>query len=358
MRTKKIIIVDDNLTSLNICKNVLKPHYEVYPAPSAAKLFDLLERFIPDLILLDVAMPDLDGYETARFLKSNNKYKEILIIFLTTKYDEESELEGLSLGAVDYIAKPIVAPLLLKRLETHLSLYDYKNQLQELNASIQKKLMEKIGQVMELQSAVLQIVGDLVECRDEATGSHILRTQKYLSYLIDQIIEDDIYSDETMNWDMDFLLPSAQLHDVGKIAISDAILNKPAKLTAEEFEIIKTHAQIGVNAIKRMEEATKENNFLKYAEIFAGTHHEKWDGSGYPNGLKGKDIPLEGRLMAIVDVYDALVSARPYKEPLSHKEAVDIITAGRNVHFDPLLVDAFLEVSNQFESIKDNVTIN
>jgi len=351
LKSKRIIIADDSLTSLSACKIILKHIYDVYSASSAAKLFELLEWFIPDMLLLEVAMPDLNGYEIARLLKNNSKYKEIPIIFYTTICDAESELEVLNLGAIDFICKSIAAPLFLKRLDMHLSTIARQKELQELNDSIQKRLIEKIGQVMNLQNSVLQIVGDLVEFRDYTTGGHVLRIQKYLSCLINKIIEDDIYSAETMLWDMDYLVPSAQLHDVGKIAISDMILNKPAQLNEEEFNSIKTHAQIGVNAIERMEKTTKESSFFKYAKIFAGTHHEKWNGSGYPNGLKEDEIPLEGRLMAVVDVYDALVSARPYKNPCSHEEAVAIIEEGRGTHFDPALVDAFMKISQQFADI-------
>jgi len=351
IKQKKIITVDDNLINLNVCKNILKPYYEVYPVSSAAKLFDLLERIKPDLILLDVEMPELDGYEAAKILKSSEAYKDIPVIFVTALTDEDSELTGRELGAMDYIFKPYNAQLLLQRVEKQLALAEQRKELREFGAQMQKKLLMKMGQVFELQNAVIQIVSDLVECRDDTTGGHIQRTQRYLSCLIDKLIEEGTYSEDTSEWDMDFLLSSAQLHDVGKIGISDAILKKPAKLTAEEFEIMKTHVQIGVNAIIRMEMTTTNNSFFRYAKTFAGMHHEKWDGTGYPNGLKGLKIPLEGRLFAIVDVYDALVSARPYKEAFSPGKAASIIEEGRGTHFDPKLVDIFKLASEQFAEI-------
>ncbi|MCL2367304.1 MAG: response regulator [Oscillospiraceae bacterium] len=348
----KIIAVDDNLTNLSVLKNVLKPLYETYPVSSAAKMFDLLERIKPDLILLDVEMPELNGHEAMRLLKSNPAHKDIPVIFLTALVDEQDEMTGLELGAVDYIYKPFVAPLLLRRIETHLSLADTKRELQELNTSIQKKLIGKIVEVTELQNAILDIVADMVENRDETTGGHIHRIKKYLNCMIEALVDAGIYSDEICAWNMDFLLPSSQLHDVGKIAISDSILNKPGKLTDEEFEIMKTHSQIGADAIGRMEKNTKDSSFLKYAKIFASTHHERWDGKGYPNGLSGTNIPLEGRLMAVADVYDALVSVRPYKEAMSHEQAVKIILSGGGTQFDPQLTQIFGNiVSDQFAEI-------
>jgi len=352
-KQKRIVIVDDNLTILTAIKNMLKPYYEVYPISSAAKMLDLLEKVAADLILLDVEMPEIDGYDAIRILKNSHNYKDIPVIFVTAMSSEKNEMEGLELGAVDYVYKPFVAPLLLRRIETHLSLAEHKRELQELNAVIQKKLIIKIGEVFDLQTSILNIVAGMVESRDDTTGGHIHRIQKYLRCLIDGMIRTNKYSDEIYSWNMDFVLPSSQLHDVGKIAISDTILNKPGKLTDEEYEIMKTHAQIGMEAICRMEKNTSDSSFLEHAKKFAGTHHEKWDGSGYPNGLGGTDIPLEGRLMAIADVYDALVSTRPYKDPFSPDKAAEIIRGSRGTHFDPKLVEAFNTVSDQFAAIAD-----
>ena len=350
-KQKVIITVDDNLTSLNACKNILRPFYEVYPAVSAVKLFELLEKITPDLILLDVAMPEIDGYEAARMLRSDEKFKDIPVIFVTAMTDEKYELEGRELGAADYIYKPYNVQLLLQRVEKQIALSEQKRSLQELNAAMQKKLVTKFAQVLELQNAVIQIVADLVEFRDRTTGSHTFRTQKYLKYLVDKMMEEGVYEDEAAAWDMDFLLSSAQLHDVGKIGISDTILNKPGKLTDEEFAIMKTHVQIGVDAIAHMETSTTDNSFFRYAKIFAGTHHEKWDGSGYPHGLKAEEIPLEGRLMAIADVYDALIAKRPYKDPFPPEKAAEIIIEGSGKSFDPKLVEVFKTVSANFAEI-------
>jgi len=348
---KKIIAVDDNLNNLFALKNILKPLYEVYPVSSAAKMLDLLDHVKADLILLDVEMPELNGYEAISILKSSPDYREIPVIFVTALSDEQNEMEGLELGAVDYIYKPFVAPLLLRRIETQLAMAENKLELQRLNSVIQKKLVLKSEEVSALHNAILNIVAGMVESRDGATGGHIQRIEQYLECLIDGMTHSNTYTDEVNSWDLDFLLPSSQLHDLGKIAISDVILNKPGKLTTEEFEIMKTHTTIGVDAICRMEKDTNNSSFLQYAKVFAGAHHEKWDGSGYPNGLSGLNIPLVGRIMAMADVFDALVSARSYKEPFPVKQAAEIMHEGRGKHFDPKLLDVFDNVYDRFVDI-------
>jgi putative two-component system response regulator len=348
---KKIMLVDDNLANLTAGKNMLKEHHEVFAIPSAAKLFDFLSHVMPDLILLDIEMPEMNGYDAIKLLKADERYADIPVIFVTAKTDEGSELEGLALGAIDYVIKPFSAPLLLKRIENHIIMAEQKNHLLEFNNNLQLAVFNKTMQIMELQNAVLSTVAEMVEFRDEYTGGHVDRTQMYLKLLVDRMMEKGLYEEESKEWDLEYLLPSAQLHDVGKISISDTILNKPGKLTDEEFETMKMHPTIGVNAIKRIEKNASEHDFLTHAVVFAGSHHEKWDGSGYPNGQKGKDIPLQGRLMAIADVYDALISVRPYKKPMTPEVARNIIEEGRGSHFDPALVDIFLEVESEFARI-------
>ena len=351
---KIIMLVDDNAANLQTGKEMLKESYKVYPVLSGEILFDLLEYVYPDMILLDIMMPEMDGYEVISKLKKNPKWVDIPVIFLTAQSDESSEYKGLSLGAIDYVSKPFSAPMLLKRIENHLLLETQKRQLKAFNENLSELVRIKITQVNNLQNTVLSTVSGLVEFRDDVTGSHIVRTQKYLKILVDKMIEDGVYLNEVKKWDLDFLLPSAQLHDVGKIAISDTILNKPGTLTPEEFEIMKTHVIEGIKAIRKIEEKAAEQSFLRHVRLIVGSHHEKWDGSGYPNGLRGTDIPLEGRLMAIADVYDALISKRPYKNPFSTEEASKIIEEGRNKHFDPALVDVFMKVEDKFAEVVKN----
>ena len=358
----KIIVVDDNMASLNMIKNMLKNLYEVYPAPSAAKLFEILERIIPDLILMDIEMPEMSGYDAVKKMKTDAHLFDIPIIFLTARNDDVSEFEGLDLGAVDYISKPFFAPVLLKRISYHLLIAQQKkelvtNQIELKNYAdnLEGKVQEKTKEVFDLQNAVLIAMADLVERRDNLTGGHIARTQLYLKALTDELIRGGIYSEDIKKWNMDFFLPSAPLHDVGKIAINDSILNKPGKLTPEEFAIMKTHVMAGVSAIEKIMHNTNKHAFLYHAILIAGTHHEKWDGTGYPMGVRGKSIALEGRLMAIADVYDALISVRPYKEALSHIEACKIIEESSGTHFDPVLVEVFKNVENEFKKIVNDI---
>jgi len=351
----EIILVDDNATNLITGRSILKSSYKVYPALSAAKLFDILDKVIPDLILLDIFMPEMDGYETIIKLKADTRFQEIPVIFLTAMDGEENELKGLELGAADYIAKPFSAPLLLKRIENQLLIAHKTKDLLSIQAvlkdyadNLEAMVHEKTAEVFNLQNAVLTTVADLVDFRDKQTGGHITSTQHYLQILLEEMLRQEIYVDETTKWDLDFFLLSAQLHDVGKIAIADEILRKPGKLTPEEFEVMKTHVEIGVNAIERIMEETNEHSFLRHALLIVGTHHEKWDGSGYPLGLKGENIPLEGRLMAIADVYDALISDRPYKKAFSHEQACKIIEDNAGTQFDPALIDVFKKVKADF----------
>jgi len=358
IKRKQIVLVDDSPTNLSIGKNALSDTYDTLTIPSGEKLLNLLKTLHPDLILLDVDMPGMNGYEVIRILKEDEHTSDIPIIFLTAKGDVESELQGLTLGAIDYISKPFSAPLLRKRVETHLLVVEQQRKLKRYNDNLQDIVQEKTKTVVELQNAVISTVAELVECRDDITGSHISRTQSYLWIMLEEMIAQGIYSEEVSKWDLEFLLPSAQLHDVGKIMVPDYILKKNGTLTPEEFEMMKQHPVQGALIIEMIEKNTTEKTFLMHAKIFALNHHEKWDGSGYPTGLSGEDIPLQGRLMAIVDVYDALVSERSYKEPMSHEQAMKIIGESRGIHFDPILTDVFLTVADRFDSIADSKTID
>jgi putative two-component system response regulator len=346
-----IMLVDDNMASLTMGKNILKDKYNVYPIPSGKKLFEIMEKVSPDLILLDVAMPEMDGYEVIKKLKAGRKTLDIPVIFLTSRDDPGNELEGLSLGAIDYVSKPFSPALLIQRIDNHILFASQKKDLKNYNHHLKEIVVEKIRETEDLQSAVLGTVADAVEFRDGVTDGHIERIQSYLKFMLDQLIQEDRYTGEIAEWDLDFLISSAQLHDVGKIMVSDAILNKPGKLTPEEFEEVKKHAEYGVRVIDRITLAAKEHIFLEYARIIAGTHHERWDGTGYPKGLSGEAIPLQGRLMAIADVYDALIAARPYKQPVSPEEAERIIVAGSDSQFDPVLVDVFRIAAPKFAEI-------
>jgi len=343
-----IILVDDNPANLKVGKSVLSQKYTVATAPSAEKMFSLMESNNPAMILLDIDMPQINGYETIKILKSKPETKDIPVIFVTGKTNSDDELTGLSLGAIDYITKPFQPALLLKRIEVHLLVEAQKKELKYFNENLQRMVEEKTESVIELQNALLKTMAELVECRDDITGGHIERTQRGIKILLEEIEKSGIYAEETKGWDLDLLLQSSQLHDVGKISINDVILKKPEKLNEQEFDEMKKHASFGEEIIEKIETLAKESDFLKYAKIFAASHHEKWDGTGYPRGLKGDDIPLLGRIMAIADVYDALTSMRPYKDAFSHDEAVRIITESSGTQFDPKLVELFIKNSDRF----------
>jgi len=338
---KKAILVDDNPVNLKLARNALMDKYDVFTAPSAVKLFELLEKILADIIILDVMMPGMSGYDAIKVLKTNPRTANIPVIFLTSKSDANSELEGFVYGAVDYVSKPFSPQILLKRIDLHVLVESQKKELEYVNQNLQKLVDEKTEEIQELQSAILKTMSNLVEYRDDVTGGHIERSEQFLKLLTEEMIRQKVYYDEVKDWDLKLFLKSAQLHDVGKIAIRDDILLKPAALTSEEFNEMKKHTLFGERVIEKIQEGTRESVFLTHAKIMAGTHHEKWDGTGYPRGIAGNKIPLQGRLLAIVDVYDALISERPYKKSLSPDEALKIIKEEKGVHFDPALVEVF-----------------
>ena len=331
---KTVFVVDDNETNREVAKLALEGKYEAYAMNSASRMFKLAEKIMPDLILLDIEMPEMDGFEAIKILRADARLQSVPVVFLTSRNDAESEIRGFELGAADFINKPFSAPVLIRRIELHIQ--------------TDKLIKDSLQSVKNIHNATISAIANLVDSRDKITGAHIRRTQKYLEVLINQVKNISEYKNEITSWDMDVLLPSAQLHDIGKVIVSDTILNKAGKFTDEEFEIMKTHSIEGEKLIDAIIGETEESSFLLHAKKFAGSHHEKWNGLGYPRGLKGKEIPLEGRILAIPDVYDALVSQRPYKKPFTHEQAVEIIKKDSGTHFDPLIVQAFLEVSEDF----------
>jgi putative two-component system response regulator len=347
----KIVIVDDDSTNLAMARDTLSDYYDVFTAPSGEKMFRILERIDPDLILLDIKMPGMSGYEVIKMLKSDEDTVDIPVIFLTAAIDPESEVKGLSLGAIDYITKPFSQELLLKRIELHLLVEKQRKELKNYSQNLEKMVNRKTQTVFDLQNSILKTVAELIESRDNITGRHIERTQNFLRLFLSFLLKHEVYINEFSKWDLNLIVMSSQLHDVGKISIKDSILMKQGKLTNKEFEEMKMHTVYGKKIIEKIAASTPESAFLKHAKILAGSHHERWDGSGYPDGLKSNAIPLQGRLMAIVDVYDALTNDRPYKNAFSHMEALDIIRKKRAVHFDPVLCDIFLQHEEEFKII-------
>jgi len=335
---KTIFVVDDSDTNLSMAESALEDGYRVMTMPSAAKMFDLLDKIIPDLILLDIEMPEMSGFTALEKLKSVDLWADIPVMFLTAHTDAAVEVRGFELGAVDFITKPFSAPVLLNRIKTHLD--------------IDKIIRERTLQLNRLQNSIVSVLANMVENRDKGTGGHIERTSAYIKILIEEMNKMNVYADEIHKWDVEKIISSARMHDLGKISITDIILNKPDKLTDDEYETMKTHALEGERIIDEIIAQTGEAEFLRNARLFAGCHHERWDGKGYPHGLKGEEIPLQGRIMAIVDVYDALVSERPYKKAFSDEEAVKLIMQNAGTQYDPLIADVFFRVKDKFKAVR------
>jgi len=346
---KTIFIVDDSPSNLATAAEVLESQYIVITMSSSARMFAMLEKVNPDLILLDIEMPETDGFTAIRQLKAIAPYAEIPVIFVTGLTSTENEALGIELGAVDFIGKPFSPPVLLNRIKHHLQIDEIVHERTEQLKKRTEQLLERTDQLEKLQNSIVFTLADVVENRDANTGGHIERITKIMKLLLEAMIKNKLYVDEIRSWDLISVISSSRLHDLGKITISDTILNKPGKLTDEEYTLMKMHCAAGERIIEQMTERTGNAEFLHHAKLFAAYHQEKWNGEGYPHGLKGKDIPLQGRIMAIVDVYDALTTVRPYKIAFSHEDAIDVIKKGAGTHFDPDIANLFCEIENKIE---------
>ena len=348
-----ILIVDDTPDNITLLSALLKDRYRLKIATNGMKALQIAAAAPrPDLILLDIMMPELDGYETCRRLKADRATADIPVIFLTAKIRPEDEEMGLSLGAADYIAKPISPAIVRSRVATQISLKQVRECLQDQNRHLEHLVAERTQELVRMQDATILAMALLAETRDNETGNHIRRTQHYVAALARQLSAHPRFCDELSAENIDLLFKSAPLHDIGKVGVPDRILLKPGKLDADEFEIMKLHTVYGRDAIISLEKYLgASNEFLRFAREITYSHQEKWDGSGYPQGLKGDAIPISARLMAVADVYDALISRRIYKPPFSHEKAVGIMREGRGTHFDPDVLDAFLEIQDAFRDI-------
>ncbi|WOT06164.1 two-component system response regulator [Shewanella youngdeokensis] len=337
MEQQTLLIVDDTSANIDVLAGMLKADYKIKVAKSGEIALKLAKSAALDLILLDIMMPGIDGFEVCRLLKEDYTTRHIPIIFVTAKITAEDELKGLELGAVDYITKPLNPPIVQQRVRTHLALF---NQSRELAI----KVKQKTAELAQTQLKVIQKLGLAAEYKDNETGMHVIRVSHYT-----HILAKAAGMSET---DADMLMAASPMHDIGKIGVDDAILRKPGKLTSEEFELMKMHAQIGADII-----GDNDSEILKMARVVAISHHEKWNGSGYPYGLKGEAIPRIGRIVAIADVFDALTSKRPYKRAWSIEEAVNLLKQEAGQHFDPQLVPLFIahidEVETVMHSFKD-----
>ena len=350
-----ILIVDDSPDSLAFLSGLLKESYRIRVANNGEKGLRLAggER-PPDLVLLDVVMPGLDGHEVCQRLKADPRTRDIPVIFLTSLGEVEDERRGLELGAADYITKPISPPILMARVQTQLRLKATSDFLRDKNEFLEQEVSRRTREIVAMQEVTILALAAIAETRDADTGFHLRRTQLYVKALAQKVSSHPRFQAYLTPQNIDLLVKSTPLHDIGKVGIPDRILLKPAPLTNDEFDVMKSHTTLGRDALMQAEKALGVDlEFLNAAKEIALYHHEKWGGHGYPFGLGGDDIPVSARLMAIADVYDALVSRRVYKGPMSHEQAVQMITDERGRHFDPDLVDGFLEIRDQFQEIAD-----
>lgn len=342
---QKVLIVDDTPENIRILMGILEDQYDVSVAINGEKALKIaaMEPSI-DLILLDIMMPEMDGYEVCSKLKANRKTANIPVIFVTALAADENEEKGLGLGAVDYITKPFNPALVRARVKNHLEVKNYRDKLEEM-------VRDKTSELMITRDVAIETLGSLAEYRDPETGCHIKRTMHYVRLLAEKLQHHPNFKNFLSDEMIEHLWKSAPLHDVGKVGVPDSILLKPGKLTPEEFVEMQNHAVHGRDVLTDSASKLGPNSFLKIAQEMAYTHHEKWDGSGYPQGLKGLEIPVSGRLMAVADVYDALITRRVYKPALTHHQAVDMIRDGSGTAFDPEIVELFLQFEDNFRRI-------
>ena len=359
-RRSQVLIVDDSLGNIELLGHILGADYGISFASNGIEGLDLATRYPTDLILLDVMMPGLDGYEVCRRLKANPDTRDIPVVFLTSLESAVDEEYGLSLGAEDFIHKPGSPPVVLARVRNHLLLANAKRELKRHNGELEllvaertQEIVRRDQQLIAAQTATITAFCALAEARDNETGNHIRRTQNYVLALAEKLRTHPRFRRTLDDETIQLLFKSAPLHDVGKVAIPDAILLKPGKLNADEWEIMKQHSTAGRNAIvtAARELGESDGTFLGFAAEIAYCHHERWDGRGYPRGLAGEAIPLSARLMAVADVYDALISKRVYKDAYSHQQSIDLMAAERGSHFDPDVFDAMLSIAGQFDGI-------
>jgi len=357
-KQKTIMIVDDTEVNIIILVEALQEEYDLIVAINGKDAIDILKEQKPDLILLDIMMPEMDGYEVLGNLKKELELEYIPVILLSAISDSDSKTKGFSLGAVDYITKPFDIIEVKARVKTQIRLVEVHLALENQRIILEEMVKERTDLLERTNSAAIYCLAALAETRDPETGEHIKRTQKYTRELALELQNTDKYKETLTNEYIDLLYKSAPLHDIGKVGVADSILLKPGKLTEEEFKEMKNHTIYGEQSLKVGINELGEDSFLTLAKEIALTHHEKWDGSGYPMGLSKEEIPISGRIMALSDVYDALVSKRIYKGAFTHVEAKKIILEGRETHFDPDIVDAFIKKESMFiqimEELKDN----
>jgi len=347
-----VLVIDDTADNLTLVSALLGGTYTVRLANNGERALAMATSDPPNLILLDIMMPGMDGYEVCRRLKADPRTRDIPVIFLTAKVETVDEEQGFALGAVDYITKPISPPIVLARVKTHIALKALADALRHKNEYLEREVEQRTLEIVAVQDVTILALASLAETRDSETGNHIRRTQHYVQALALNLQSHPRFSHFLTDRNITTLFKSAPLHDIGKVGIPDRILLKPGRLEPFEFEIMKTHTTVGRDAIAFAERSLGTPvAFLSMAKEIALSHQEKWDGSGYPEGLAGDAIPISARLMALADVYDALISRRVYKDGMSHEAAFEIIFANKGSHFDPDIVDSFVLIQEEFRAI-------
>ncbi len=350
-----VLIVDDAPENLAVLSEVLSPHFRVRAANSGARALRVAASDPrPDLVLLDIMMPEMDGHAVLERLRADPATRDVPVIFVTAMDAVADEEKGLALGAVDYITKPIQPAIVLARVRAHLELKQARDWLKDQNAWLEAEVTRRMHENVFIQDVSIRALARLAEVRDPETGNHLLRTQNYVRTLAERLRTSPRFEATMTPKFVGILAKSAPLHDIGKVGIPDTILLKPGKLTPEEWVVMQTHAKLGSDAIEAAErDAERAIDFLGTAKEIAHWHHEKWDGSGYPDGLAGDAIPASARLMALADVFDALISRRCYKEPFTIDKTTAILVEGRGKHFDPEVVDAFVAERDTFIGIAE-----
>jgi putative two-component system response regulator len=351
MQTETIMIVDDTPENLQVLSAMLsRKGYAISAFPRGKMALAAAERKLPDLVLLDINMPEMNGYEVCEVFKSRSALKDIPIIFISALSDTDDKVRALKSGGVDYISKPFQMEEVYARVDTHLQLHNAQKVMRQFNEQLKVKVAQQIEEINKAQLTMLFALAKLSHTRDDDTGLHLERVQYLCKLLASALARTPAFAGIITHEFVNTVFHTSPLHDLGKVGIIDAILLKPGKLTAEEFEIMKTHTTIGADTLESVHKQYPKNEFIKMGIEIAKHHHEKWDGSGYPAGLSGHAIPLSARIMALVDVYEALRARRPYKEPFPHEKSKAIIIEGRGRHFDPLIVDGFLCIEGDFEA--------
>ncbi len=340
-----ILVVDDEPINLMIAQKLLSTEYKVAPANSAAAAFRYLEKNRPNLILMDIKMPEMDGFETVAEIKKNEEYSTIPIIFLTADNDSDTEEKCFRSGAVDFVGKPFVAEILLSRIRRTLELERYRIHLEEMVEAQARELVAKTEKMNQIQNSIIMGMANIIEYRDSDTGSHVKHTQTYVDFIVNKLYQDHVFPELEDAEHRANICKAAVLHDIGKIKISDSILLKPGRFTDEEYEIMKQHTIYGSQIIKDVISDIEDDSYIKTAIDIALHHHEFYDGKGYPMGLKGEEIPLSARIMAVADAFDALYEERCYKKPMRPINKIfEILEEGKGTHFDAKVVDAFIEL--------------